>query len=195
MSEKNIFGGGNKNSLYVPMSEVEQEVISRLVEQKDLRVHIVGWGVVNNPRVVFGDLRLSLIFRVSFDRPPPPGIPVHFFDLELRTGSGLLLFKDRKSVEYNGKPVMAAAGVYFDMIWDIAIAAIDPKLVKALKPGATGLTSRLQDRDTGDLTVEGNMRLDSKKRKTLHTLRKGEAASRADDAAKLSKAEKRSKGE
>ena len=36
--DKNIFGGGNPNSIYVPMSEVEQEAVSRLVESKDLRI-------------------------------------------------------------------------------------------------------------------------------------------------------------
>lgn len=194
MSGKNPFGGGNPHSLYVPMSDVEQEVLSRLVEAGDLRVHLVGWGVVNNPRITFGDLRLSLLFRVNFDRPPPPGIPVHYFDLELRTGSGLLLFRDRKSIAYNGKPVMAAAGVFFDMIWDIAIAAMDPKLVKALKPGATGLTSRLQDKDTGQMTLTGNMKLDAEKRKLLKKLREGEAAVRAEDAKKAAKAKRKSEG-
>ena len=194
MADKNAFGGGNKNSLYVPMSDVEQEVLSRLVEARDLRVHIVGWGVVNNPRVTFGDLRLQIVFRVQFDRPPPPGIPIYYLDLELRTGSGLLLFKDRKSLTYGGKPVMAAAGVFFDLAWDIAITAIDPKVVKALKPGATGLTSRLQDKDTGQITLEGNMNLTEEKRQLLHRIRRGEASVRALDARKAEQAKKKAEG-
>ena len=115
-NDRNAFGGGNRNSLYVPMSDVEQEVISRLVETQDLRVHVIGWGVVNSPRVIFGDLRVAVHFRLDFDRPEPPGMQVPFFDLELRTGSGILLFKDRKSTAYAGQPVTVAAGVFLDMV-------------------------------------------------------------------------------
>jgi hypothetical protein len=176
--DKNEFGGGNPNSLYVPMSEHEQEALSRLVAAGDLRVHVLEWGVVNNPRVIFGDSRLSLQFRLSFDRPAVP-IPVYFFDLELRTGSGLLLFKDRKSCEYGGKPVSIAAGVFFDMAWDIQIKSMDPRLVKALT-GARGLTSRLQDRDTGDMTLTGNMSLNTRQKGRIHTLRAGEEWSKGD---------------
>lgn len=191
---KNAFGGGNPNSLYVPMSDVEQEVLARLVEGQDLRVHVLGWGVVNNPRVTFGDLRLQIAFRLQFDRPPAPGIPVYYFDLELKTGAGLLLFKDRKSVTYKGNPIMAAAGVFFDLVWDIAITAIDPKVVKALKPEAKGLTSRLQDKDTGQFTLAGNMNLTTKKRNLLLQVREGEARARASNARDATEAVAKSKG-
>jgi hypothetical protein len=180
---KNVFGGGNVNSLYVPMSELEQEAISRLVEAGDLRVIIVGWGVVNKPRVTFGDARLAVAFRVEFDRPEVP-IAVPYLDLELRTGSGLLLYKDNLPTHYGGNPIQVAAGVFFDMIWDIQIQHIDPKLVKDLVPYATGLTSRLQDKDTGNITVEGNMKLDSKTKRLLHGLRNAEARIRKGDGKK-----------
>ena len=39
----NIFGGKGK-ALYVPMSEIEQEFISRLVESNELHVLIHDWG-------------------------------------------------------------------------------------------------------------------------------------------------------
>jgi hypothetical protein len=114
--------------------------------------------------------------------------------LELRTGTGLLLFKDRKSVEYGGKPVMVSAGVVLDFAWDIAIQAIDPKVVRAIKPGATGLTSRLQDKDSGKITLEGNMKLTPQQRKLLRIVRQGEAASRRDDAARIAAAVKKAGG-
>ena len=171
--QKNVFGGGNANSIYVPMSEIEQEAVSRLVESKDLRIDIVGWGHINQPRVTFGDARLQFQFRLSFDRPALP-VNVHYFDFELRTHSGGLLYKSREYVEYGGKPVQVAAGVFFDMVWDIQVRSIDPKLVKELVPGATGLTSRLIDKDTGALTTEGNMKLDANTRKLLHGLRAAE---------------------
>ena len=177
MKDKNIFGGGNPNSLYVPMSELEQEAVSRLVESKDLRVIVVGWGVVDRPRVTFGDARIQVQFRLSFDRPEAP-VAVPHFDLELRTGSGALLFKDRKSTAYGGNPIQVAAGVYLDMVWDIQVRSIDPVLVKTLVPGAVGLTSRLLDKDTGEETEVGNMRLSTKERSILRALRRGEAGVR-----------------
>ena len=173
MSKKNIFGGGNANSIYVPMSEVEQEAVSRLVESKDLRIVIVGWGHIEQPSVTFGDARLQFKFRLHFDRPALP-MPVHHFDFELRTRTGALLYKSRESVVYGGNPVQVAAGVFFDMIWDIQVRSIDPHLVKSLVPGAIGLTSRLIDKDTGSLTVEGNMKLDANTRKLLRGLRTAE---------------------
>ena len=186
MSDTNIFGGGNARSLYTPMSEVEQEAVARLVESGDLQVVVVGWGYVQKPRITFGDLRVSVAFRLSFDRPEVP-IPVHYLDLELRTGAGALLFKDRQPTMYGGNPIQVAQGVFLDLIWDIAVKSIDPALVKALVPGATGLTSRLQDKDTGQMTLTGNMRLSAGEREVLRRLRIGEAAARADTAQRIRK--------
>jgi hypothetical protein len=177
--DKNEFGGGNRNSLYVPMSEVEQEALARLVDAGDLCVHIVDWGMVENPKVTFGDARILLAFRVDFTRPEVPQ-DVHYFDMELRTGAGLLLFgPDRLPTEYGGKPIGIAAGMFIDMEWHIQIKSMDPKLVKALT-GARGLTSRLQDRDTGEMTETGNMGLNSKQKGRIHMLREGEKFAQAD---------------
>jgi len=194
MSDKNPFGGGNPNSLYVPMSEVEQEVLTRLVESGDLIVHVVGWGYVQSPKAMHGDLRLQIMLPLVFNAPAPPGIPVHYFDLELRTGAGILLYKSREVVEYGGKPVMVAAGVELGFVWDIMIGAIDPAVVRAIKPGAKGFTSRLQDRDTKEMTLTGNMKLDTQGRNLIRLVRDGESRSRADDAAKKAKAEAKAKG-
>lgn len=172
---KNLFGGGNRKSLYTPMSEIEQEFVSRLIAAGDLEVHVVGWGVVYKPRITFGDLRLTLAFRLQFDRPEAP-MPLHFLDLELRTGSGILLFKERQPTTYGGNPVSVASGVYFDLIWDIGIKSIDPELIKSMMPGVTGLTSRLQDKDTGEFTQLGNMKLDVNAQKVLQQLRRNEAS-------------------
>ena len=178
MADKNLFGGGNAASIYVPMTEVEQEALLRLAEAKDFRVHIVGWGVVNNPRVIFGDLRLSFAFRLDFDRPAVP-IPLYHIDLELRTGAGQLLYKDRQPTTYDGKPIQVAAGVFLDLVWDIAIKAIDPNLVKQLLPGVTGMTSRRTDKDTGEVTLLGNMKTTAKQRQTLRAIEHGEKVVKA----------------
>ena len=111
MRATNIFGGKNARSLYVPMSELEQEAVLRLVESKDLRVNLVGWGHVDNPRVTFGDARVQVKFQVHFDRPETP-VPVHFFDLELVTKTGRLIFRARQSTEYAGNPIQVASGVF-----------------------------------------------------------------------------------
>lgn len=173
----NVFGGGNSNSLYTPMSETEQEVVARLVDAGALRVYIVGWGFVSKPRVTFGDLRVAIAFRLDFDKPEAP-MPVSHFDLELRLEDGRLLYKERQSATYNGQPLQIAAGVYLDMIWDIAIRYMDPELVKSIKPGATGMTSRMLDRDTGLATLVGNMTLTPENQNLLVKLRRGEASVR-----------------
>jgi len=186
MSDTNIFGGLNAGSLYTPMSEVEQEAVARLVESGDLQVIVVGWGCVHRPRITFGDLRVSVGFRLHFDRPEVP-IPVYYLDLELRTGAGALLFRDRQPTVYGGNPIQVAQGVFLDLIWDIAVRSIDPALVKSLVPSATGLTSRLQDKDTGRMTLTGNMRLSAQERLVLGRLRAGEAAARTNTAERIRK--------
>lgn len=185
--DKNDFGGGNRHSLYVPLSELEQEALSRLVESGDLRVHVVDWGVVNQPRVLgFGDARLTLGLRLEFDRPALP-MDVYFLELELRTGSGYLLCRHRESLDQGGKPMAIAAGLVLEFEWHLQIHAMDPELVKALVPHARGLTSRLQDKDTKEFTLTGNMKLDDAKKKKLVMLREGERFVREDSRAQAAR--------
>jgi len=185
MADKNIFGGGNPGSVYVPLTDTEREVLARLIDTDDLEVHVVGWGVVHKPRIdPPGDARIKIQFRLNFDRPEAP-IPVPFFDLELRTRSGMLLFKHRYPTAYNNQPLQVAAGVFVDLIWDIAIQNLDPNLVRMVKPRATGLTSRLQDKDTGQMTLEGNMKLDLTQKRLLRELRRGQAVVKAADKKRL----------
>lgn len=183
MSERNAFGGKNPNSLYVPMSETEQELVSRLVETGDLQVKVHGWGIVPNPTVKLGDLQVVIPLTLKFDRPEVP-IPLHYFDLELLTGSGISLYRERQSCEYDGKPLSVGSGTVIQMVWHIGIRAMDPKLVKMLMPGTVGLTSRRFDRDTGALTLTGNMDLDAEKKRLLEIVTQGEANVRAERDAK-----------
>lgn len=193
MAGKNMFGGGNAKSLYVPLSEIEQESISRLIEQGDLRVNIVGWGYVTRPVITHGDARVQIRFRMDFDRPAAPQ-PVHYFDLELRTGAGRLIFKERQSTLYNGQPISVMAGMTLDLVWDIMIQHIDPKLVRELVPDAHGLTSRLQDKDTGAVTLFGNMKLSAHARRVLAAMRRGESSARSSTIARADHATKKSEG-
>lgn len=186
MSGQNMFGGGNPNSLYTPMSEDEQEVLARLVDARDLHVNIVGWGFVSHVRARYGDLRLDIPLSITFSAPEKP-ILVDRFDLGLRTTSGILLFRETKGVEYGGMPLAVGAGTHLDMVWHIAIQAMDPRVVKAIKPGAIGLTSRWIDKDTGQVTHLGNTKMSSEKRAALRRLREGEKKVREMDQKKLTK--------
>ena len=186
---KNIFGGGNASSLYVPLSDVEQECIAHLVASGELSVHIVDWGIAHKPVVTYGDARVRAVFRMDFDRPVAP-VNVYHFELELRTSSGRVLFRDKQSTMYGGRPIQVAAGVFLDMVWDIQLQHLDPALVREVLPYVTGLTSRLQDRDTGDMTLMGNMRLTPEKQSTLRKLRQVEAGSRKHTADRLAHAVK-----
>jgi hypothetical protein len=179
---KNRFGG-IAGSNYTPMSEDEQEVLNRLIATRDMDVFIKGWGFIKGVEgAIAGDLRLAIPIIMDFDRPEIP-MKVFHFDLELRTSSGILLFKERQSTMYNGQPLLVSAGTHLSMIWDIGIRHMDPKIVKAYKPGASGLTSRWQDRDTGDMTLCGNTRMGADDRKALTSLRKAEIRSKAISAA------------
>lgn len=175
----NLFGGANSQGLYVPMSDDEQEVIHRLIEAEDIVLFIHGWGRLDRPRFLVGDHRIGVQFRLTFNRPEKP-MPVWFFDLELKTRTGISLCKERLPTMYNGQPVAVQAGMFLDMQWDIALHSMDPKLVKLLKPGAFGLTSRRQDKDTGQMTDQGNMKLDANQRAALHALESAQAANRAE---------------
>lgn len=187
MTKKNLFGGANPKGLYVPISEDEQEVIVRLVEAQDLVLYIHGWGHLDKPRFLVGDHRIGVQFRLTFNKPAVP-MDVWFFDLELKTRGGISLVKERLPVMYAGKPVQVCAGMYLDMQWDIALHSMDPRLVKMLKPGALGLTSRRQDKDTGEMTSQGNMVLDGAQKKALAELEAAQAAGRAENVKQAVKA-------
>lgn len=187
MEDKNLFGGGNPNAVYTPMSEDEQEVIARLIADDDFHVHLKGWGWVHRPKVTFGDLRVRVPVAITFQAPDIPQ-PVYSFELEL-WGSGHLLFnKEYPVANPDGSPLMVCTGFHLPFIWDIAIRHMDPKLVKALKPGAGGLTSRWFDRDTGNATFLGNTRLGSAQKLALERLREGELEVAQHDKKALQKA-------
>lgn len=173
MSDKNAFGGGNAVSLYIPMSETEQEFISRLVEGREFTLIVHGWGFIEAPRVTFGDKNLHVHFKMLFDRPDPP-IGVRSFDLELKTRSGISLFRQKMSTEYGGEALLVGAGLEFEMVWDIAIRYIDPKVIKMLMPSTTGFTSRLEDNASHDMTITGNMKLTPDLIRKAHELRQNE---------------------
>lgn len=182
--DKNVFGGGNPRGLYVPLTEIEQEYLSRLIEADDLEVVIHGWAILPQPKIIFGDLRVSIVFRLTFDGLSAPQ-KLYYLDLELRTQAGMPLYREKQSTIYDGKPIEIATGVELDFAWDIALHHIDPKVIKALMPKTIGLTSRRLDKDTGEASLTGNMQLDTSKKRILHQLAENERQLREDDAAKV----------
>lgn len=165
--DKNIFGGANPNGLYVPMTEVEQETLFRLVEAKELVITVHGWTQLPNPPFTIGDKRVSVRFQLDFTQPELP-VKVDHFDLELHTVSGISLFRQKLlAYAFDGGPVWVGAGVSMVLDWSISVHHLDPNLVKMVNPHAVGLTSRRIDKDSGMVTATGNMKLNPVQRKLL----------------------------
>ena len=182
--DKNDFGGGNSQSLYIPMSDIELDFVNRLVESKEMYVIIHEWGYINQPVITFGDKNLHVAFKMFFDRPEAP-IPVHFFDMELKTRSGITLHREKMTTVYGGQPLNICQGVELDMVWDISIKYIDPKLIKALMPKTLGLTTRLEDTATHEITVTGNMSLNKDLKDKAYQLDRAEKFLKAYDRHKI----------
>jgi len=170
---QNAFGGKNPVGLYVPMSEDEQEVLMRLQESQDLQLVIHGWGTIPNPVMVVGDHRVGIKFRITF-KGLLVAQPLPYLDLELKLGNGMSIYRDRKPTLIDNKPIMISEGMHLDLQWDIAIRHMEPEFVRLIKPGATGLTSRRQDKDTKEMTDLGNMRLDVGRQALLRKVEDGQ---------------------
>lgn len=190
-SDKNMFGGANPHGLYVPLTEDEQEVLTRIFETDDIEIVVHGWGIVNKVKASFGDHRLGLLFRLDFTAPAAP-MDVYFFDLELRIRSSQKsLMRQRYPTAVGGVPLQVCAGVFVDLAWDIAIDHLSPELVRAIKPGAFGLTSRRLDKDTKERTMQGNMKLDDNQLRMAKDLDVGADIIRRNDASAAARATKK----
>jgi len=177
--DRNMFGGKNPRGLYVPMSEDEQEVLERLVQSKDLVLDIKGWAVLENPKLIVGDLRVGIPFTLKFSGGMTR---IQFLDLELKKANGMLIFKQRMPVH---PPIQAMPGMEVGLQWDIAIDHMDPDFVKLIKPGAMGITSRRLDKETGERTATGNMLLDATGRRILNQVDEDAKRTRQQDAAEV----------
>jgi hypothetical protein len=172
--------------MYVPLTDDELEVLSRLAQAGEFKVVVKDWGHVKNflpgrydpmtyagqPIVTFGDKRISFYFRMHFNAPAVPQ-PNWYFDMEVWALGFRLFpgaerdasdpFPGRLPTEIGGKPISLAAGMHLDLALDVAIDKIDPRVVKTVKPKALGLTTR-----------HGNMQLDTHHQRLLHQTRRGE---------------------
>lgn len=142
MADKNMFGGGNANSMYIPMSDLEQEALQRLLDQQDLRIVIKDWGYTDNFSYRLGDKRLHIHFLWTFTAPEQP-MEVPFLTMELRRHNGQLIFSEVKPTMAGQYKLIAQKGVQIQLFWDIQIESLDPAFVKSILPGTVGLTSRI----------------------------------------------------
>lgn len=190
MTDQNMFGGKNPHGAYVPLTETEQEVLHRLVNTQDLLVEIKGFGTCQEPQVRVGDHRVQIIIDHVFDHPEVPR-DTYWLDLVLKTRTGIKLFQHRYATVHDGRPVKLGGGLRLGFQWDIALSHLDPKLVKKVKPGAFGLTSRVLDKETGDRTLHGNMRLSAEQERVLAMMRQNEDRLHQMDADNVQKAQQK----
>lgn len=168
MTDKNPFGG-SAHGLYIPLSEDEREVLQRLVDAKDLRVVIVGWGIHHEPKVRFGDKRIQFVFNACFAKPEIP-IAVSYLDFDIQTHAGQHIHRVTQPTMMNGQPLLLGAGYAYEFVVDIALDQMSSEFVKQIKPGAIGLTSR-----------QGNMHLSQDLQALADQVRKNEATLREQD--------------
>lgn len=178
MTDKtNPFGGKNPHGMYVPITDDEMEVLERLAQAEEFRIVIKDWGYVDKLKIVFGDKNAHFYFTMHFNAPVVPQ-PNWYFDIEL-WAKGHKLFAQRMPTQTGGKPIEIVAGLELQLCLDISLDQIDPKIVKEIKPGSIGLTSR-----------HGNMHLDSENKRILSDLQNSEARVRKMSEQEATKATK-----
>jgi len=177
MTDTNPFGG-SPHGLYVPLSEDEREVLQRLVDAKDLRIVIVGWGIHHAPQVRFGDKRIQFQFTACFSEPFIP-IAVTFLDFEIQTHAGQPVHRVRQPTVYGGQPLLLGANLSYEFVVDISIDQMSAEFVKQIKPGAHGLTTR-----------HGNMHLTQHLQQLYAQIKEGEASVRKMDEDRIEELER-----
>lgn len=196
-TDKNPFGGKNPHGMYVPLTDTELEVLERLALGGDFKVVIKDWGYVENfqlgkfdqntwqgqPIVQFGDKNIHFFFLMNFSAPIVPQ-PNYFFDLEVWAKGRKLFGPIREPTTIAGNPIQIVAGMQLGMALDVALHDINPELVKTIKPGAIGLTSR-----------HGNMNLTIQQQRMLKEMEENNRRVRAQSKQDAMKVTKKSKGE
>jgi hypothetical protein len=127
-----------------------------------------------------GDARVQVKIDLLLSYPIVH-IPVYSMELTLKF-KDRTLFQESQSTVYEGKPIMFGSGGRLGMVWDIQIQKMSPELVKMVKSGAFGLTTR-----------DGNTHYDQETNQELRDIRNREKAMREDNLNKLAAAEKLSK--
>ena len=129
---------GSPRFEYIPLSETEQDAISRMVEDQDLMVEVEGWGYHPNPEITYGDKRIQIQFPIEFDRPEGIEVPVSYFDLKLKRRDGEVLVESRESTYYKNEPLRVTSGVIIDLKWDLMIDEIPKDIRDTVLPKVEG---------------------------------------------------------
>jgi len=170
----NPFGGGNPSGLYVPLTDDERDAIDR-ARDRGVLVKVRGLGVFPATTLVVGDHRVSVGFVVKTDVPRT----LSEFSHSVETEDGIVLASETIPCLQQGRPLHLQPGEEVEMEIHISLTHLDPKLLRCLRPMATGLTSRRIDRDTGDFSFAGNMKnLSEEQRKLLRILMPDSAGAR-----------------
>ena len=181
--DTNAFGGKNPHGQYVPMTDVEMEVLQRLAQEGEFSVVVKGWDPIQNFVLVphaaiamvsperpvaphslmcFGDKRISFCFSLVFAEQRS----LWYFDIEV-WAKGICFRSQRMQAQVGGRPLFVPQGGLYTRILDIAIEMIDPEVIKTIKPAAVGLTTR-----------HGNMHLDTHHQRLLRLTQEGERSVR-----------------
>lgn len=169
MSETNPLGGKNPNGLYVPLSEDELEASYRAAE-RGIVVKVEGWGSYPAEKFHVGEHRVGVEFALRCPEDRVLGMTTENLRLQVETTDGIPLFSCATSAELHGRPVHLLPEQEFGLTLEIEVHHCNPEVVKTLKSGATGLTSRRIDPHTGRWDGTGNMRLDEVGLRALHEL-------------------------
>lgn len=186
-NNQNPFGGKNPHGMYVPLTDVEMEVLLRLAQEGEFKLVVKGWKEIDNfilvpsstirmidpsqpiaphSLVTFGDKRISFYFSIQVQDNDTVPRKNFYFDMEV-WAKGFLLFSQRMPTQIGGEPIAIYERAFWNLALDVALDRIDPAIVKAIKPATVGLTTR-----------HGNMHLDTNHQKLLHSVRTGEKAVR-----------------
>ena len=176
-TDGNPFGGKTPHG-YVPLSDIEREFLSRLIEAQDLLVEIEDWGFVEAPQIRLGEYRLIIDLRLLFQKPEQP-MMVDALTFVLKMRNGHVLHRERMPTIALGESLVIFAGLEISMEWQIGITAIDPNVIRAYMPGAHGLTSASIDKDTGAVSIQGNRRLSPQQRAFARLIEAGQRALKA----------------
>lgn len=123
---------------YVPLSEKEQDVVQRMLENEDLYVQIVDWGYHPAPTITAGDKRVQIRFPMEFNRPVGLEIPVRHFRLRLKMRNGRTVAETIESTVYNNQPLYITAGMRIDLVWDLALDSISEDVQDMIIPKIKG---------------------------------------------------------
>ena len=102
---KNLFGGKNAQSLYTPMSESEQEALSRIAEKGEFVVEVKGIGKAKIGKVIIGDHNLRLPLTITFIVAGGKVKAVPFLDLRLTTTTGIYTLANLVALRHRRWPL------------------------------------------------------------------------------------------